>query len=268
MNMKKSLLLIVFLPLMLLAEPVEHENILKIKYGGVWQQDSYLSPLRYTGQEVGIGNEWWQSFSRYEHWAHVGMLDIRGCWFANSAKTNKIYGADLQFGWGAYYHWDWAEQGVQILLGPYLEAELMGRYMVTNVNKPYSMDAGVQVFAMTGLRWCFSGKKTSYRLGYTLRANMIGVDYLPEYFESYYEITEGVHGQVRCAGLWNHQAINQQLSLDLQFPHSTWRVGLEHQFLNYGTRNMSMQRNQIDLVVGCIWHYKIHPAKPFKTNRK
>lgn len=263
--MKKFFLLIVFIPLLLHADPVEHENILKIKYGGVWQWDSYLSPLRYDGQEVGIGNEWWQPFSKYEHWSHVGALDITGCWYLNPAKSNRLYGAAIQAGWGAYHHWDWTKQGVQVLLGPYLEAEWAGRYMVTNINKPYSMDAGAQVYAMTGVRWCFSGKKTSYRLGYTLRFNIIGVDYLPDYFQSYYEITEGVMGLVRCAGLWNHQAINQQLALDLQFPHSTWRVGVEHQFLHYGTSSMDMQRNQVNLVVGCIWHYKIRPAERFKS---
>lgn len=263
--MKRLLLLIVFCPLLIWAEPVEHENILKIHYGGIWQQDSYLTPLRYQGQEVGLGNEWWQPFSQHAHWNHVGMLDVRGCWFTSPAKTNRLYAAAVQFGWGAHYHWDWTESGLQIILGPYLECEWMGRYMATNINKPYSMDVGAQVFGMTGLRWRFGGKKTSYRLGYTLRVNMIGVDFLPEYFESYYEITKGIRGQVRCAGLWNHQSINQQLALDMQFPHSTWRVGVEHQFLNYGTSNMSMQRNQINLIIGCLWRYKIRPAERFIT---
>ena len=41
---------------------VEHENVLSIRYGGVWQQDQYLSPLLYSGQQIGLSNEWWQGF--------------------------------------------------------------------------------------------------------------------------------------------------------------------------------------------------------------
>lgn len=264
--MRKFFLIIVFIPLFLQAAPVEHENILKIKYGGIWQLDSYLSPLRYDGQEVGIGNEWRQPFSMYEHWAHVGALDITGCLYNSPAKSNRIYGAGLRAGWGAYYHWDWTSQGLQVLLGPYLEAEWMGRYMVTNINKPYSMDLGIQAQAMTGICWSFAGKKTSYRLRYLVLLNVIGVDFMPDYFASYYELSEGVlKGTVRCAGLWNHQSLRHELTLDLQFPHSTWRVGVEHRFLHYGTSAMDMQRNQVNLVVGCIWHYKIRPAERFKT---
>lgn len=264
--MKKFFLIIVFIPLFLQASPVEHENILKIKYGGVWQVDPYLSPLRYTGQSVGLGNEWWQSFRKYERWAHVGAVDLTGQWSYNSPKTNRLWGLGVQFGWGAYHHWDWEDKGLQVIVGPYLEGELMARYLTSNFNKPFSMDLGIQAQAMTGISWSFAGKKTSYRLRYLVHFNVIGVDFMPDYFASYYELSEGVlKGTVRCAGLWNHQSLRHELTLDLQFPHSTWRVGVEHQFLHYGTSAMDMQRNQVNLVVGCIWHYKIRPAEQFKT---
>ena len=71
-------LLLAVVPVM--AEHVEHENILRLQYGGSWQQDQYLSPLLYTGMHVGMGNEWWPPFrqetrlgraGRLTHWAHV-----------------------------------------------------------------------------------------------------------------------------------------------------------------------------------------------------
>ena len=112
--------------------------------------------------------------------------------------------------------------------------------------------------AMGGVSWSFYGKKTSYRLNYQIRTNLIGFDYLPEYWESYYEITEGIPGMARCSGHWNHNTLKHQLSLDMQFPHSTWRVGAEHQLINYGTKNQHFMRSQFSIVVGCIWKYKIH----------
>ena len=64
--MKMKRLYIIFFALLtacpvLFAEPVEHENILKVKYGWVWQLDPYLSPLAYSGNQIGIGNEWCRS---------------------------------------------------------------------------------------------------------------------------------------------------------------------------------------------------------------
>ena len=59
---------------------IEHENVLSIRYGGMWQQDQYLSPLLYSGQQIGISNEWWQGFKTDStlHWQHVGQAHITG----------------------------------------------------------------------------------------------------------------------------------------------------------------------------------------------
>ena len=168
------LLLSVLLPLHA-YEPVEHENILKVKYGFVNQLDPYLSPLSYHGQQIGIGNEWWQSFHRDSAWAHIGRLDINGLRAYNTAGSNLIYGLGIYAGWGAYYHWNWFDNRLKVFLGPYLEANFMAREIGNNVNKPFSFDAGIDVMAMTGISWSFYGRKTSYRLRYLIRTNLIGV---------------------------------------------------------------------------------------------
>ncbi len=251
-----AILLFALLPLFA-QEPIEHENILKLKYGFVSQLDSYLSPLAYKGQQIGIGNEWWQTFRRDSAWAHVGRLDINGLRAYNTAYSNLIYGLGIYAGWGAYYRWRWFDNRLQLHLGPYLEANFMAREIGTNVNKPYSFDAGIDIMAMTGISWSFYGRKTSYRLRYLIRTNLIGVDYLPDYWQSYYEITEGVKGDARCSGLWNHHIIRHEITLDFQFPHSTWRFGTEHIFLNYGNTNMQFNQNQINIIVGCLWKYRM-----------
>ena len=58
----------------------------------------------------------------------------------------------------------------------------------------------------------------SYRLHYLVRTNLIGFDYLPEYWQSYYEVTEGVPGMARCSGHWNHHTLRHELALDLHGP--------------------------------------------------
>lgn len=247
-------------------EGVEHTNVLKVKFGWNYQLDTYLSPFAYRGLQVGIGNEWWQPFrqdsrlgqtGRLANWAHVGRLDIRGFQQISSARSNLIRGLGGTAGWGAFYCWQWQDNRLKVLLGPYLETELNIREISSNVNKPYSFDVSAEVMAMSGVSWSFYGKKTSYRLHYLVRTNLIGFDYMPEYWQSYYEVTEGVPGMARCSGHWNHHTLRHELALDLQFPHSTWRVGAEHEYVNYGTKDLHFIRNEVCLVVGCIWNYRI-----------
>lgn len=254
------------LPLMAMAESIDHENILKVQYGWVSYVDPYLSPLRYSGKRLAIGNEWWQPYrketklgqtSKLDHWAHVGRLNVYGWRTYSSAMTNINYALGFQTGWGSYYEWRWCDNRLRLLLGPYLETELTVRQHVSQVNKPLSVDFGLHAEAMTGLSWSFYGKKTSYRLRYLFRTNLIGMDVMPQYWQSYYEISEGVRADVRCAGAWNNNIIRHELTLDFQFPHSTWRLGAEHEWLNYRSSNMQFERHQIELVIGCIWHYKI-----------
>lgn len=247
-------------PVLLMAqENVEHDNILKLKIGTGYQLDSYLSPLGYMGLQGGLGNEWWQPFrcDSTNHWSHVGRVDASVINYHNTARTNKYMGFQLAFGWGAFYEWKWFDDRLRVHTGPYLEGGLNVREHASNVNKIVSLDIAIDLMAMGGISWSFYGKKTSYRLNYLLRTNLIGFDYLPEYWESYYEITEGVPGIARCSGHWNHNTVKHELTLDMQFPHTTWRVGAEHEFVKYGTDNLHFMRNQFSIILACRWKYRI-----------
>lgn len=259
-----------------------HENILRLSYGGLWQQDQYLSPLLYSGQRVGIGNEWWQIFRRTPvkgwrmlsadtihtadhavrgHWAHLGRFNAQFGWTYSSAHTNLIYSLGVSGGWGAYYSWCFRRTGIEILLGPYLDFDWLGKMHGSSVNKPFSMDVALDLCAMGGIAWTFRARTTSYRLRYLVRANVVGVDFLPDYWQSYYELAEGVPGRVRCTTLTNHRTLRHELTMDMQFHRSTWRVGIAHEYVEYGERGMMFSREQVSAVVGCIWHYRINPAK-------
>lgn len=263
------------------AENVEHENILHVHYGGMWQQDQYLSPLLYSGMGVGIGNEWWQAFRVRKGannmdstlyiaheakiakggWEHMGRVSLQVDWLLNTPKTNRIYALGVQGGWGAYYAWKWTETGLQVGIGPYVGFDFMPRYILSNVNKPYSMDVAAQVEAMGFVSYAFAGRKTSYRLRYLVRANLVGIDFMPDYWQSYYELSEGVVGKVRCAGMWNHRYLYHELTLDMQFRHSTWRVGVRHEYLEYGEQDMRFSREQVSAVIGTCFRYRTQGNK-------
>ena len=269
----KKLRFIVFLflslPTLLTAqEGVEYDNILKLKVGTGYQLDTYLSPMGYSGWQYGIGNEWWQPFrqdsklgkeGKLAHWAHVGRVEVVGYHrYINRAYSNLLTGVQLAAGWGAFYEWRWFDDRLRVFVGPYLDVSFCVRKLAGNVNKIVSFDVATDAMAMGGISWSFYGKKTSYRLNYLIRTNLVGFDYLPEYWESYYEIWKGVPGQARCSGHWNHNTVKHELTMDMQFPHSSWRLGAEHEFVNYGTDNLHFVRNQFSILLACRWKYRIH----------
>jgi hypothetical protein len=258
---------------------VEHENVLSVRYGGMWMQDQYLSPLLYSGQQVGLSNEWWQHFrnsqtkfssgniERYSYrlmnpvyrtnWVQTGRLSVNYNWIYNQVMTNLIYSLGISGGWGVCHNWLFVKNKLHVKLGPYIDVDLMGKMHGSNVNKPYSMDLAVNLCAMGGLEWAFRAKKTSYRLRYLVRANVVGLDYLPDYWHSYYEMGEGVLGDFRCSGMWNHRHLQHELTFDMQLKRSTWRVGITHEYLEYGKKGMMFSREMVSAVVGCVWQYRV-----------
>ena len=103
------------------AENVEHENVLSVRYGGIWMQDQYLSPLLYSGQQLGMSNEWWQAFrcDSTKRWENIGKMDIGLGQMYNQMYTNLIYSLGLHGGWGACYKWYFTDYGLSLKLGPY-----------------------------------------------------------------------------------------------------------------------------------------------------
>lgn len=196
-------------------------------------------------------------------WEHVGKVGIQVSGLENEPQSNKIYAIGVNAGWGAYYTWKWKITSrktnisrFQIGVGPYVAGDFMPRYIVNNVNKPYSMDIAAEIDAMAFVSYSFGGKKTSYRLRYLIRTNLIGIDFMPDYWQSYYEITEGIAGKTRCAGMWNHRYLNHELTLDMQFKHSTWRIGVRHEYLEYGEKSMWFSREQVSAVIGTCFRYR------------
>lgn len=238
---------------------VWHENILELRGGHHFLQDAYLSPLIYKGYSVGLQNEWWQHFSKSDYWGHVGKLSITGLFTSNSARSNSIYGVGISGGWGAYSYL--IKKNWEFRIGPYLNIDFMNRYQVKNTNKPYSIDLGADLDLMFNVAYSFGGPKTSYRLRYNAHLNVLGCEFATDYWQSYYELQEGINkNNVALTYLVGKIFLRHELTFDMQFPHSTWRVGLQHEYLSYSQSNLSYQREQVGLVIGTIFNYKMQPA--------
>ena len=243
---------------------LEHENTLTLSWGGIWQEDQYLSPLKYSNHYLSIQNQWRQPLLSKQKdslclWTHTGTLRIEGQRLYSPQYTNMMYGLLLEGGWGAEYNFNHliGVRGFNLFLGPYLDALFCARQHATNVNKPFSFDIILQTYARLGVAYAFAHKQTSYRIGYTAQLGLLGCMFIPEYGQSYYEISQGVsHGDFHFASLNNCIQFRQRLCFDMQFKRSAWTIGVEHFYGNQHANSLLFSRQQVAIVIGTIFTSK------------
>lgn len=271
-----------------------HEDILMVSYGEKYALDGYLSPLLYSGEQIGLYNQWWQGFRRdtLQLWVHMGEVGVTGSRTYQSSGKNLYDHLGVNAGWGAMRRWNWIlgatslvqSQALTIMLGPHVGFDFEARQIGLNTNKPYSFDLGMDVNLMAALDYTFTapcrrhperGRNTSYRLRYLLKLNMLGVEWLPEYGTSYYEITTGQIAQnISFSDFVNRHFLTHQLSMDMRFQHSTWRIGIEHSYLHYGAHTLSttpdqpstllpFRRQSVSLILGTRFTFRTTPTHTF-----
>ncbi len=240
-----------------------HENVLTLTYGGIWQNDEYLSPLLYSGQAISIQQEWWTSFlnnNPNNDWEHVGKVHVSAAITDNNrAILNRQYVLGVDGGWGAHYSFQRLidVKGLNVFVGPYLHFDLMGRNITSYENKPYSMDLSANLRAHAGVSYTIHAPKTAYRFQYTIMTDLAGAMFAPDYWQSYYEMNQSLQGTIVGSSVHNRQTLMHELSIDLQFRRSTWRVGVRHEYLQYKANNLHFSREQVCLVIGTVFNHQL-----------
>lgn len=248
-------------------------NTLSLRYGGKYSLDEYFSPLLYGGQQIGLKNEWQRSFAKVPkkeinngetEWISVGDIGLTGAKVLQSQKRNYYYELGIQGGWGSVWQatTQWSgrthKQAVKTCVGPFLQADLEVRQIGSNVNKPYSFDASIDAMLMAGVAYTIYKEQYRFCFDYQVKINVLGAEWLPQFGTSYYEVTEGQVGQNIAVGWWgNRQFVQQRLCLDIQLKRSTWRVGVEHEYMHYGSDHQQFKRQYIGVVIGTIFKYRI-----------
>ena len=102
------------------------------------------------------------------------------------------------------------------------------------------MDVGLDLGNTTSFSFkTFLNKKKGHtiRIKYDFFNNWLGLGYCPHYWQSYYEIMEGIKGKTTCSGLWNRLYLKHRLVFDFQVNKFKCRFGFEHNYLKYNTIN-------------------------------
>ncbi len=258
------LVMVVMFSVQINAELPHHTNILTVEYGGVWQNDEYLSPLLYSGQMIGIQNEWHTTFRCDSTWRHRGRVHLIGAMTDNNrgvVNSQQAFGGEAA--WGATWHVQQANllpallKDLDVFVGSELNIHYMGRNIASYANKPFNMDAGLTLQLCAGISYTFRAPKTAYRLEYTLNTDLMGAMFVPDYWPSYYEMPQIWQDAVVFASFHNRQTLSHQLMIDMQFKRSTWRVGIRHHYQQYTAHNLHFSREEVCVVVGTLFNYHV-----------
>lgn len=239
------------------SQGLPHTDFLRIKLGYIEQVDSYLSPLIYDGTYIGLSNEWFQPFRKkkqyIEKWSHEGGFEAGVAQMYNPMKSNMMLAIYLHTEWGALYK-TVDIHNFNLFVSPMVNLDGNFRYHVNNINKPFSTDIGLDLSAFLKLDYTLVRKK-KYRFNYDLKWNVVGADYLPDYWQGYYE-TDNIGKNFRFAGLWNRQNIKQEFSVDFIFKKIGIKVGINHNYNHTFGKHITMERNMINGVIGLIFNYE------------
>ena len=197
------------------------ENTFQLGFGGIRVQDTYLSPLKYSG---------WQLSMFWMTERESGFLcQVQG----QFSKTNAVGtvmskprmlggGVSVDAGW--HYRWRPTEN-LRLTLGALGGLYAGVLYNENNTNNPANAHANIRFSATVGARYSFPLWGRTWRVDYKADVPVIGVLFSPEYGQSYYEMSEyGMSGCFKPLWFGNGLNLRQQLSLDIPFKNFYLRV--------------------------------------------
>ena len=231
-------LYILFFPLLCLSQeatiPLTYRTIM-LGYGTNSIYDSYLSPLKYTGNNFGF---------YFEQMKNTGLLagniseqhlvNANYSWSKNNTGTASYYTGILEYNYGLHYRFNPAEK-LQVFTGMQTGGLVGFVYNTRNGNNPATGKAHLNLGLSAIADYKLQIRSQPLHLRYQLSVPFIGAMYSPQFGQSYYEIGLGVTDNLtHWASFHNYISTRNMLSAELPLNRFTLRFACIFSF--YETR--------------------------------
>lgn len=189
--------------------------------------DTYLSPLKFSGWNVGFTYERMQAMKfSPEKW----VMQLKFGVSADNAKN--VVNADMWY-WGLNFSWGmmrrWREvftRGLTLGIGGSANLEAGCVYNSRNGNNPASAKASITVGATGYAAYNMKIGRLPVTLRYQATLPVTGVFFAPDYGELYYEIYLGNHSGLAHAAWWgNYFKLDNLVTADLHLGSTSLRLG-------------------------------------------
>lgn len=197
--------------------------------GGANLLDTYLSPLTYTGSDFAFNHH----TERLAHWGkgHVTVNAQYGGHYAyaqSPTDDGKYFDTELTFSGGWHYNWHFSDNW-RLAAGGLLEVSGGFTYNTRNSNNPAQGRLGTALLASGVAEYYFRFFKKRATVRLQLDGQVMGVQFSPEYGQSYYEIFSLGHtnGIIHLTHLGNCPSARAQLHVVLPIKRSSISVGYQ-----------------------------------------
>ena len=238
-----------------------------VGYGTSSIYDSYLSPLKYTGNNVGL---------YYEQMKNTGLMNgnisaqhlfnANYSWTKNNSGTASYYAGLVEYNYGLHYRFKPVEK-LQFFAGMQAGGLVGFVYNTRNDNNPATGKAHLNLSLSAIANYKLQIRKQPILFREQLGLPFIGALYSPQYGESYYEISLGdTKNLVHLASFYNYLSIRNMLSVEIPFNSFTLR--LSHYFSFYETRINSLDTRLITntFYIGFSQNFFVVSGKQKKSN--
>ena len=214
--------------------------------------DTYLSPEKYQGTEVGfMANRtmvlkkdwrWDRSFS------HHGALAM---------AKNKVGNANFLAGsyndpFAMRRRWTFLDEKLLVEGGGGIEANLGVLYSTRNGNNPVQLKTSLNVATSGVATYFFKIKDAVWNVRYEVAFPLVGAMFSPHYGQSYYEIfSRGNYDHnIVFTSPFNTPSVRQMLTIDIPLAKSCLRIGYLGNFQQAKANNLKYHSYSHAFVVG------------------
>lgn len=241
-------------------------SVKTVNVGNIRVLDPYLSPFEYSGFLVGykednrrflFSSDTTLSFTSRKI-LNVGSAD-------HPNKNNSMLMFNGNYNLGLNYHIRPADK-LMILIGGSWDIDLGGKYIGRNVNNPFSLDLYTNINVAAEIQYSFNIRRQHFRLLYGAQTPLIGCMFVPMQGASYYELfslsnlTDAIH----LSSLVNNRAVMQYFHLDLPLKYTTFRFGVQHDYMQYAANDMVFHKKGLSFSIGYLVDLYSFPGKKIK----
>ena len=225
----------------------------RVEIGSRSDLATYLSPLAYSGTNVGLSGLWTKVLPQNP--AHLSMDFDAAVNFAsllNRAGTASEYDIHASFSWSLMWQKRFPSRWMVAVGG---NAGLYGGavYLMRNSNNPVAAQFAVGVGARFFASYHFTLGRLPILFADRLSLPLLGGFFCPEYGEPYYEIYLGNRNGLAHFG-WpgNRFGVNNLLSVTLDFGRTALEVGYRFSMQNEQANHLTTRFIGNAFVIGII----------------
>lgn len=219
--------------------------------------DTYLSPQEYTGIDFRLSRESVRK-SRWENISQQTFFQGNLSYTHNQIDNNSTISALANWNYALHYNFPITEN-FKLLAGGLLDINGGFVYNMRNGNNPAQARAYANIGASGMALWDVKIKNYPITLRYQLNLPLMGIMFMPQYGQSYYEIFSLGHadGVINFTSLHNQPSLRQMLTADFPIGKARMRFAYVWDAQQAKVNNIKVHSYSHTFMIGFVKQFNI-----------